>query len=68
MMLADEFITKIKESVDDEQKDVEKYKELSDVAAEYGWYEISGLLADISLDEKSHNKHLHKILDKFNKE
>lgn len=52
----------IEESITDEEKDIEKYSEMSSLAESLGMNHIAGVLYDIKHDEKTHKELLKTIV------
>lgn len=50
----EEWISKLKEHLAEERKDIDSYLELSKKAESEGYHEVAGVLKDISCDEESH--------------
>ena len=59
----EDFIEKLKDALEDEAADVEKYLEMaSEAQSNPALKKYAPILGDIAREEKIHHKHIHSIL------
>ncbi len=58
----EELKSMIRQSAEEEQHDIDKYKRMADMAEEAGDDKIAGVLRDIDHDESTHKHLLEQML------
>ncbi len=61
----EELKSMIRQSAEEEQHDIDKYKRMADMAEEAGDNKIAGVLRDIAGEESSHKMLLKQILGEY---
>jgi rubrerythrin len=59
------FYTLIDEAIKDEEKAIEEYKKLAEIADTLGYFDAKNLLEEIARDERKHHNLLYQIKERM---